>query len=138
MCIRDRALALPLGRYRFSVVGQSGAKPYRVTSQPFVVTDEGAVQLTARREGNRITGQAVYPVGSGFRLLRLQGGSDGSVPVAGAVKLVVRSRKDGKSEPLSPTVSDGNFAVDVSVDVSAGVDLEVEDAAGNRGTLQLG
>jgi hypothetical protein len=51
---------------------------------------------------------------------------------------VVRSRKDGKSEPLSPTVSDGNFAVDVSVDVSAGVDLEVEDAAGNRGTLQLG
>ncbi len=134
----DAALALPLGRYRFSVVGQSGAKPYRVTSQPFVVTDEGAVQLTARREGNRITGQAVYPVGSGFRLLRLQGGSDGSVPVTGAVKLVVRSRKDGKSEPLSPTVSDGNFAVDVSVDVSAGVDLEVEDAAGNRGTLQLG
>ena len=74
----------------------------------------------------------------GFRLLRLQGGSDGSVPVTGAVKLLVRSRKDGKSEALSPAVSEGSFAVDVSVDVSAGVDLEVEDAAGNRGTLQLG
>ncbi|MBL9043230.1 MAG: neutral/alkaline non-lysosomal ceramidase N-terminal domain-containing protein [Myxococcales bacterium] len=134
----DAALALPLGRYRFSVVGQSGSRPYHVTSQSFVVTAEGAVQLTARREGARITGQAVYPVGSGFRLLRLQGGSDGSVPVTGAVKLLVRSRKDGKSEALSPAVSEGSFAVDVSVDVSAGVDLEVEDAAGNRGTLQLG
>ena len=100
-----------------------------------MVTADDALKLTATRSGVRITGQAVYPVGTGFRLLSLSGPSDGNVPASSGLRLMLKSRKDGKSESLSPTVTDGNFAVDATVDVSAGVVVDVEDAAGNHGTL---
>jgi len=129
------ALAVPLGRYRLSAVGKSGGTPYRVSSQPFVVTADEALKLTATRSGVRISGQAFYPVGAGYRLLSLSGPSDGNVPASSGLKLVLKSRKDGKSESLSPTVTDGNFAVDATVDMSAGAVIDVEDAAGNHGTL---
>ncbi len=132
------ALSLPLGRYRFSVSGQSGGKPYLVESQPFTVSADASVSVSASRSGTKVSGQAVYPVGSGFRLLRLSGPSDGNVPVLGMIKVTLKSRKDGKSETLSTASSDGNFAVDTTVDVTSGVVVDVEDAAGNRGTLTLG
>ena len=131
------ALAVPLGRYRLSAVGKSGGKSYQVSSQPFVVTADEALKLTATRSGVRMSGQAFYPVGAGFRLLSLSGPSDGNVPANSGLKLVLKSRKDGKSESLSPMVTDGNFAVDATIDVSTGVVVDVEDAAGNHGTLVI-
>lgn len=129
------ALSVPLGRYRFSVTGTSQGKPYRVSSQPFSVVASDAVKLMASRTGAKISGQASYPVGDGFRLLRLSGPSDGSIPVVGSLQVTIRSR--AKSETLTVMSVDGSFSVDTTLDVSAGVQLEVEDAAGNRGSLSV-
>ena len=131
------AASVPLGRYRLTAVGKSGGKSYRVSSQPFVVTADSALQVSGSRSGTKISAQAIYPVGAGFRLLRLSGPSDGNIPAGTGLQVVLKSRKDGRSETLSPSISDGNFVVDATVDVSAGVIVGVEDVAGNRGTLTL-
>ena len=133
----DAALALPLGRYRLSVSGQSGGKPYRIDSQPFTVTADSAITLSATRSGNKVSGQAFYPVGSGFRLIRLSGPSDGNVPVLGMLKVTVQSRKDGKQETVSASSSDGSVGFATTVDGSAGFVIDVEDAAGNHGTQTI-
>lgn len=129
------ALSVPLGRYRLSVTGTSQGKSYRVSSQPFSVVADDAIKLTASRTGSKLTGQAVYPVGDGFRLLRMSGPSDGSVAVVGSLKVTIKN--GSKSETLTVSTTDGGFSLDTTLDVSAGVQLDVEDAAGNRGTLRV-
>ena len=72
----------------------------------------------------------LYPVGSGFRLIRLSGPSDGNVPVLGMLKVTVQSRKDGKQETVSASSSDGSVGFATTVDGSAGFVIDVEGCRG--------
>jgi hypothetical protein len=122
----------PLGNYRFAVAGTAGGKAYQVQSQPFAVSAANVVRLSGSRTGSKLTGQAVYPIGSGYRLLRMDGPSDGDVPVAGMPALSVRSLKDNKTEPLTAPLTGGQWSATTTLDVSAGVEVSLADAYGNQ------
>ena len=121
----------PLGRYRFAVQGRAGGKPYQLNSEAFTVTADNVVRLSGSRITTALTGQAVYPVGSGYRLLRLEGPSDGDVPVPGMATLSVRSLKDSKTEVLSAPLTGGKWSVATTLDVSSGVEVLLTDRYGN-------
>ncbi len=122
----------PLGRYRFAVQGSAGGKAYAVQSSPFALSADGVVRLAGSRSGGKLTGQAVYPIGAGYRLLRLDGPSDGDVPVAGSAVLSLRSLKDNKTETLPAALAGGQWTVTTTLDVSAGVEVALTDSYGNR------
>lgn len=131
------AAGIPVGNYRFFVTGKSGGKTYQVTSRPFSVTAQDALRVTATRNGAKISGQAVFPVGAGFRLLRLTGPSDGDVPTSGSLRVTAQSKKDGKTEVQTLPAPLGQFSLDCTLDTSLGIDLTVEDEAGNTGKMNL-
>src|SRR5262249_39141380 len=113
----------PLGNYRFAVQGTAGGMPYQVQSAAFALTGEGALPITGSRSGSTLTGQAVYPVGPGYRLLRFVGASDGDVQVAGTATLSLRSLKDGKTEMQTSALSNGQWTVTTTLDPSAGIEV---------------
>ena len=123
------ALSVPLGRYRLSVTGTSQGKSYRVSSQPFSVVADDAIKPSPRRTGSKLTGQAAYPVGDGFRLLRMSGRARQRCRRGQPES---HDQNGSKSETLTVSTTDGGFSLDTTLDVSAGVQLDVEDAAGNR------
>lgn len=127
------AFSVPLGRYRFAVAGKNGGQNYQVSSRPFAVVAEGALQLTANRTGARIQGRAVFPVGAGFRLLRLTGPSDGLVPPTGP--LTVTFAAAGRQEKHTVTAPDGYFSFDTALPGGGPQELTVQDTAENRGHL---
>lgn len=143
----DRRLGLaaatgtPTISYRITVSGKIRDRAYTLSSSPFTVVKEGAVKATLTRQGAALSGKAVYPVGAGYRLLRLSGPSDGDVPVGGALTLTVRGKADGRQVTLSaPAMADGSFTAMVpaqGVDVSKGVDVTVADADGNSGQVSV-
>lgn len=129
-------LDVPPGAYRFSVRGTSDGKPYALQSAPFTVAAAGAIKATASRSGTRVTGQAVYPVGPGYRLLSLDGASDGDVPVTGAATVTLRSKKTAAEVTRAVTLTDGRFDVDLgTLDATAGIDVLVKDRASNDGLV---
>jgi neutral ceramidase len=130
----DVALEAPLGRYRFAVRGTAAGKPYTLQSAPFSVVADGAIAVRGSRTGARLQLVPAYPVGDGFRLLRLETPSDGEPAVLGPVSLTLRSKKDGKTETRSATATGAPLVVDTTLDASAGIEVTAEDAAGNRGT----
>lgn len=130
----DVALEAPLGRYRFTARGKAEGKAYTLSSQPFEVAADSAVRVKASRALSRLTITPVYPVGDGFRLLRLDSASDGEPAVLGPIKLTLKSKKDGKWESSTPTSTGAPITVDTTLDVSMGIEVTVEDAAQNRGT----
>lgn len=129
------ALSAPLGRYRFSAKGTAGGKAYELKSRPFTVVAEGALRVEAAASGGKVTGKAVYPVGAGYRLLRLDGDSDGDVPARGVLSVRVQSKADGASQDLTAqAAADGGFEVQpAGLNLGAGVTVTVRDAAGNSG-----
>jgi len=132
------ALALPLGRYRFAVRGQAAGKSYQLQSSPFSVVADAAVTVSATRSGTQVSGTAVYAVGSGFRLLRLSGDSDGDVALSGMVSVKVQSKKSGATNSQMVSVTDGKFTADTTgLDGSTGFTVLVEDAAHNRGQIDV-
>lgn len=122
----------PLGNYRFAAQGSAGGKSYHVESSAFAIVADGVVRLGGTRSGSSLTGQAVYPIGRGYRLLRLDGPSDGDLPLTGPAMLSVRSLKDGKTETLSAAVANGQWNATTTLDVSAGIEVMLIDAYGNR------
>lgn len=130
----DVALDAPLGRYRFTARGRAEGKPYAISSQPFEVVADGAVRVKASRAASRLTITPVYPVGDGFRLLRLESASDGEPAVLGPIKLTLKSKKDGKSESSMQSSTGSAITVDTTLDASMGIEVTVEDAVQNRGT----
>lgn len=131
----DVALDAPLGRYRLTARGKAEGKAYTVSSQPFDVVADSAVRVKASRAASRLTITPVYPVGDGFRLLRLDSASDGEPAVLGPIKLTLTSKKDGKWEASMQSSTGAPITVDTLLDVSMGIEVKVEDAAQNRGTV---
>jgi neutral ceramidase len=133
------ALAAPLGTYRFAVRGRAGGKDYALTSRPFAVVKDGVLQVSATRSGDRVSGKAVYPVGSGYRLLRLDAPSDGLVPASGMIAVRVQSRSDGSSvEGPVLAMPDGSFQTQAAgINLGGGAIVTVRDAAGNTGLATI-
>lgn len=127
------ALSVPLGRYRLTAKGRAAAGTYAISSTPFSVVAEGAVRMSARVMGAQITGQAVYPIGEGFRLLRMDAASDGDVPVFLDANATVQSRASLATRQAAIDPRDGSFQIDLSgLDGSMGWTVTVQDKAGNR------
>jgi neutral ceramidase len=127
-------LSAPTGRYRLVATGRAEGKAYRVESRPFSLTGEGVVAVTASRSGDRVSGRATYPVGAGYRLLRLDGASDGNVPLWGMAAVRVQSKADGASQEVTVPLTDGKFEVRaVGLNMSQGATVTVRDSAGNSG-----
>lgn len=135
----DRALGAPLGRYRFSIAGRAGGKDYRVASRPFTLVADGALAVSATRTDRTIKGRALYPVGPGYRLLRLGMPSDGQIGAAGTVAVRVQAQRDGASQRLLvAAAADGSFqAQPDGLDLSMGAVVTVEDEEGNSGTATV-
>jgi neutral ceramidase len=135
----DAALSVPEGRYRIAVRGRAAGADYQLASRPFEVVADGAVRLTAERSGAQIAGKVAYPVGHGYRLVRLAGPSDGDVPVEGKLKVKVTRKADGTTRDLEATAdAAGAFTVTAEgFDFTGGATVVAEDVYGNRGTLEL-
>lgn len=131
----DVALDAPLGRYRFTARGKAEGKAYTLSSQPFEVAADSAIRVKASRAASRLTITPVYPVGDGFRLLRLDSASDGEPAVMGQVKLTLKSKKDGKWESSMQSSTGAPITVDTTLDTSMGIEVTVEDASQNRGVV---
>lgn len=129
------ALDVPIGRYRFSVKGVSRGGPYSLQSSAFGIDAVRALQVTATLTGSQVKGQVVYPAAKGYRLLQLDGPSDGEVPLAGMVQLRLVSRKDMKELAVVQALgAGGKFDVDAAgLDVSAGLEVWVTDRFLNSG-----
>jgi len=127
------ALALPLGRYRLTAKGRASAGAYSVSSTPFAVVAEGALRVAASVTAMQLSGRAVYPVGDGFRLLRIDAASDGDVPVFIEATATVASRASSAMRQAAIDPRDGSFKIDLTgLDASMGFVVTVQDKFGNR------
>ncbi len=131
------ALRAPAGRYRFAVLGHAGGKEYRLQSRPFQVTVTDALKVEAQRSGGTLSGRAYFPVGNGYRLLRLAGPSNGDVPATGVLSLQIVA--GGTTKEVTAMVdADGKFtAAPAGIDLTQGATLTVADAAGNSGSVHV-
>ena len=133
------ALDVPIGRYRFSVKGVSRGVPYSLQSNVFGVDPTRALQITATLTGSQVKGRVAYPGAKGYRLLWLDGPSDGDVPVTGTVQLRLVSRKDMKTYGAAVVLgAGGTFDLDaVGLDVTEGLEVGVTDRFANYGVQVL-
>lgn len=129
----EAARGVALGQYRFVVRGPG----YEVESTPFAVTAEGALSVALSQSGGELRGTAGFDVVDGFRLLRLDGPSDGFVPAVGDLTLTVTSIATGDEERIEAMAVDavGGFGpFTTGLDVSEGVTVVAVDRFENEGT----
>ncbi len=129
--LADR-VGVPLGRYRFRVVGPrdaSGTPLYEFTSDAFDVVP-GALSVMGTTSGTTVTLDLGYHAPNGYRLLDTQGGATQRFPVrGGSVDVSI----DG-APAIAVTVSDTGSAM---VTVPAGfTELRITDRFGNTGTYR--
>lgn len=134
--------AAPTGTYRFRVSGRSltatGLAPYALTSQPFRVAKEAALTVTATRKADVVGGRAYFDAPHSFRLLSMDGPSDGKLPPPTASTVVVTPKAGGAGKMAPLDRKTGEFTVDVTgADASQGFAVVVTDGAGNLGTLDV-
>ena len=136
---------VPLGTYRFHVNGKrytGGAQtwpwpttPYELTSPSFEVVP---ADITLSWDGTTLTGSIDAPP-TGFRLIDLEGSSQGPNPVRQATITAIAA--DGSRQQLTPTaeaIVARQTAWTVNPEaVAAAASIEVVDKYGNRGTLAM-
>lgn len=121
--LADRA-GLPLGNYRFRIDGTG----YEVASDPFEVV-EAELSLTSAAAGADLRVTAGYDVPYGFRLLTMNGGSNGLVLLRGATLTAVVD--GGGAQTLT---ADGEGVITIPGAASA-ASVVVTDAFGNTATI---
>jgi neutral ceramidase len=122
--LEDRA-GLPEGEYRFRVSGTG----YELSSEPFVV-GVAALTLSSEVSGADLRVTVSVDVPYGYRLLSLEGRSNGLVPLRNATVDV----DDGGG--VRTLTTDGSGVVTVPGSAGA-ASVMVTDAFGNTGTLTL-
>ena len=131
----DRRGGVPLGRYRFKVVGDC----WELESRPFEVVG-GPVVVTAQRVGTRIDAVASWEPRKGYRLMTLTGPSNRAVPLAGQ-QLTVQAfnAAGGMIGPASTVNADAAGKVGVEYGGGAGsvATLRITDRDGNTGTAAI-
>lgn len=122
---------LPLGTYRFVVVGPS----YTLHSDEFDVTP-GALELTRTGgTGTMVTFTAGYHAPDGYRLLDEQAGATRFAPIRGGTVDVSITTGTGSTAMTGVAIdTSGNVSIDAGAGATA---ITVTDAYGNTGTLTL-
>jgi hypothetical protein len=133
LTMADRA-GLPLGRYRFHVVGKS----FDIASNPFQV-QAASLGVSAARSGNTITVGVAVGAPSGYRLLDMDSPSNASsVPIREGTFVVTISKTTGPDVEMSlPIDSSGQIAIDLGADAADVTSIRVEDPHGNTGSATL-
>jgi neutral ceramidase len=121
--VEDR-VGLPLGRYRFRVVGTG----YEITSRTFEV-GPATILVEASVADGRLRGTARFHAEQGWRLLHATLPSNGPVPATGAVTLRV-STSGGDVDVEATLGADGAFDVAAPSGATA---VRVIDRFGNVG-----
>jgi neutral ceramidase len=138
--VRDRS-AVPVGTYRMKVVGAQleggseypwSASPYELVSESFTVLP---AEISLRIEGSTLSA-AIEAPSWGFRLVDVEGSSQGANPVREATAVWTLSDTSTTEETISLTPSGGWGVAEISVPEGA-VSLSLTDAAGNQGSLEL-
>lgn len=139
----DRA-GLPLGTYRFHIYGHSYAggattwpwpsTTYDLTSPEFELV---AGEVSLAWDGASLSGALDAPA-AGFRLVDMEGSSQGANPVRGATITAIHPDAESPLTPTTETISGGRtvwtFGPD---DLSGAVAISVEDEYGNAGWIDL-
>lgn len=137
-------MGLPLGTYRFHIYGQSydgGATTwpwpssgYELTSPAFEIV-RGDLSLSL--DGDTLTGSLDAPA-AGFRLIDMEGGSQGANPVRGGVITVIYDDSEATLSPSAESIAGGITAWTLDpADMDGAVAISVEDEYGNAGWLEL-
>jgi hypothetical protein len=128
LSLADRA-GLPLGRYRFNVVGNS----FEIASDPFEV-QAAPLAVAAARNGNTITLSVSIFAPKSYRLLDMELASNASIPLRDGVFEVTFARSGGPDIVQSlPVTSDGQITADLGVDAASVTSVTVQDPHGNQG-----
>ncbi len=130
----DRRGAVPLGRYRFHVVGDG----WTLDSNPFEVV-AGTLTTSASRSGNTITVASNWHAPRGWRLLDQT--LDSNVPVPLRAQMVTITAFNGGtmvgSAQLVTTDQQGRATVDLGGAASTVTRVDVGDGFGNSGSANL-
>jgi len=127
----DGFAGVPLGRYRFHVVG----KAFDLTSDPFTVTTAD-LQVQAGRSGSNITATVMLEAPRGWRLLDGSGDSNRPVPVRAGHFSVHLSGPELDFTGVG-IASDGTLTVDAAGDAGSVTGVTVTDAWGNSASASL-
>lgn len=128
----DHRGGVPLGNYRFKVVGNG----WQLTSRPFEVV-AGPLAITAQRVGTRIDAIAAWDPRKGYRLMTLDGPSNRSVPLAGQDLTVTALNAAGAMIGAPRTVTadaSGKVMLEYAGQAAQIVSLSIVDRDGNTGT----
>jgi neutral ceramidase len=112
----EDASGVAAGTYRFRVDGSG----YSLVSDAFAVVGDGSLTVEVERDGDSASGRVFFEVRGGYRLLRLDGASEGEVSVVGEVSVA------GTTVLLGPG---GGFILNAP----GGGGVVVVDRFGNRG-----
>ena len=131
----DQRGALPLGTYRFHVVGRG----FELSSSPFQVVP-APLAVTAMQSGTSVRVFVSLHAPKGYRLLDLAMSSNRPVPLRGKAITVVGF--NAGNMPVGPAVGGtlnaaGETTVDLGAAGATAVRVEVTDADGNRGSVTL-
>ncbi len=129
----DARGAVPIGNYRFRVVGSS----FDITSTPFAVT-AATLNLNAVRNGNNIETNVRHDAPAGYRILNQNGASNRPIAASGSVD--VRLTFNNNSTQFFNDVlldASGMVSVDAGGQAVNVASVTVTDASGNVGTTNL-
>jgi neutral ceramidase len=127
--------AVPLGKYRFHVVGTG----YSVDSQPFEVV-AGAVHVGATKAGVSVMLDLGYDGAGGWRLLDLVAPSNKVVPMRlGKVQVVLKDAGGGTIATFNDVIVETNGTASVSAGAQIGdvATVTVTDEFGNVGSASV-
>ena len=128
----DRRGAVPLGKYRFHVVGSG----WTLDSSPFDVV-AGTLTVAASRSGNNITVVSNWHAPKGFRIMDLNLNSNVPVPLRTQSVTVTGFTSAGAQVGVSQTVTtdaQGRVTVDFGAAASTVSRVDVRDGFNNTGT----
>ena len=125
---------VPLGRYRFHVVG----KNFEIDSAPFTVTP-ATIDVSASLAGTSIDAALSLHAAKGYRLLDLSANSNAPVPVREGLFNVVLTVSGQADLVVSDVAVDSTGALSVDAAAQAGqvTTITVTDEFGNSGTASL-
>lgn len=131
----SRRGGVPLGRYRFKVVGSG----WELTSRPFAVV-AGPLTVTAQRAATGFDAVATWEPRKGYRLMRIDGPSNRSVPLGVQDLTVTAFNAAGTMVGAPRTVTadaNGKVTLDYGAQTPQIVALRVVDRDGNTGNVTV-
>jgi neutral ceramidase len=136
----QRPFSLPLGRYRFHVLGAalsaSGPATYELVSEPFDVTPAPLDPAsTAIKGATSLEIQAALGAAPGLRALQ-DGPSDTEIPLLGPWSVEITfADSTKKSFMVDPSPEGGGTVALTAAEAASAVTVDVRDPSGNGGSI---